>query len=448
MPSRTSSIAERPNILLLFPDQHRHDWLPSAPDLPLHMPHLAALMERGVRFVNAVTPSPICAPARACLASGRDYDACGVPNNQVNYPLHQETVYQRLRATGYRVGGVGKFDLHKATQDWGLDGRRLLPEWGFTDGIDNEGKIDAVSSGAERPAGPYMAYLHREGLAATHVADFAARHGKLPSYVNTRPTPLPEEAYCDNWVARNALDVLAGFEPGRPWYLAVNFTGPHNPMDVTAGMQRRRRDAAFPPPVAAQDFDADTHQRVRRNYAAMLENIDRHIGRLLAAVAARGELERTLVVYSSDHGEMLGDLGRWSKSTWHHPSMGVPMIVSGPGVNAGVTSDALVSLQDLTATFLDCAGAGPLPGMDGRSLWPILRGAATAHRPHVRCGLDDWRAVYDGRFKLVRTGEAHLLYDRGADPHELTDVADQHPDEVNRLARLLRVPSWEGSLNV
>jgi arylsulfatase len=439
-----SPVPSRSNVLLLFPDQHRHDWLPHNRDLPLRMPHLAGLMARGVRFANATTPSPICAPARACLASGRDYEDCGVPGNHVDYPLDRPTVYQRLRDAGYQVGGVGKFDLHKPTQDWGLDGQRLLPQWGFTHGIDNEGKLDAVASGAVRPAGPYMAYLHREGLADRHVADFARRKGPVRSYTETGPTPLPDEAYCDNWIADNAAGVLADFAGDRPWYLQVNFTGPHNPMDVTARMHRAWDEASFPGPVDHDEVDPQTHQRVRRNYAAMLENIDRQVGRLLALVEARGELDRTLVVYSSDHGEMLGDHNRWAKGTWYHPAVGVPMVVAGPAVRHGAQSRALVTLQDLTATFLDVAGAPALPDMDGRTLGPVLSGRTERHRPHVRAGLYDWRSVCDGRFKLVRDGRAQLLYDRRTDPDELTDVAGKHPEEVDRLAPLLRVPSWEG----
>ena len=94
---------------------------------------------------------------------------------------------------------------------------------------------------------------------------------------------------------------------------------------------------------------------IRQNYASMLENIDRQIGRFLEVVAERGELERTLVVYSSDHGEMLGDHSRWGKSTYYQASAGVPLVVAGPGVQRGVTSGALVSMHDLAATFLTSA---------------------------------------------------------------------------------------------
>lgn len=437
----------KPNILFLFPDQHRYDWLPGRSGLPLRMPQLAGVMARGMTFRNAVTPSPICAPARACVASGKSYEECGVPDNTVDYPLHQETYYQRLRSLGYQVSGVGKFDLHKATMDWGTDGTRLLDEWGFTRGIDNEGKFDAIASGSDRPRGPYMAFLEREGLRHAHIADFAGRKGTVNSYIASNTTPLPQRAYCDDWIASNALAELEDFEVDRPWHLVVNFTGPHNPMDVTDAMDAEWPDADFPPPVDNDQYDGATHRMIRRRYAAMLQNIDRHIGRMLDVIRARGESDRTLVVYSSDHGEMLGDHGRWAKSTFYQPSIGVPLVIAGPGVRAGVDSDALVSLQDITATFLEGAGSDPLPGMDGRSLWPVLTGQRAGHRRRVMSGLGRWRCVFDGRWKYVRgipedpTGVR--LFDLRSDPHEREDLAESHPDELRRLADALIAPPFE-----
>jgi arylsulfatase len=466
---------ERPNFLFFLPDQHRPDWVPweapGAPPLPLRMPHLAGIAGRGVSFTRAVCPSPLCAPSRACLASGREYDRCGVPDNGADYPLDQPTYYRALRDAGYRVAGVGKLDLHKATLDWGLDGSRLLREWGFTEGIDNEGKLDAIASytGArgdgggggpgspKGPKGPYMAYLQGRGLAEVHVADFRSRRGPQ-GHFRTDPTPLPDEAYCDNWIAANGLRLLGDFPADRPWHLVVNFTGPHSPMDVTASMRDRWRGVRFPPPAAVpgglEGEALEAHDAVRQNYAAMLENIDAQVGRFLELVRRRGELERTVVVYSSDHGEMLGDHGRWGKSIYYQPAVGVPLAVAGPGIRAGAMSDALVSLHDLTATFLDFAGLPPLPGMDSRSLRPVLSGEARLHRSHVRSGLGAWRMVFDGRYKLVRgapdgdagpaqsgpgqPGRGQLrLFDLAEDPGETRDLAPQRPEEVDRLVPLL-----------
>lgn len=427
--------AERPNILFLLPDQHRPDFLGVNPALPLRTPHLDGLATRGVRFTNAITPSPLCAPARACLASGRRYDHCGVPGNEHDYPLSQPTSYAALRDAGYAVGGVGKFDLHKATLDWGKDGSRLLAEWGFTVGIDNEGKIDAVRSGADVPRGPYMAYLHEHGLAAAHVADFRHRH----PFRDTHPTPLPEEAYCDNWIAANALRLLREFPADRPWHMVVNFTGPHAPMDVTAAMQSRWSEVMFPEPHANDQQDASAHQQTRRNYAAMIENIDRHIGHLLAAVDERGEHDRTLVIFSSDHGEMLGDHGLWGKKSWRQASVGIPLLIAGPGIRPDVVSDTPVELQDVTATLLDAAGATALPEMEARSLCPLLAGETDRHRGLAVSGLEDWRLAFDGRYKLVlERGAAPRLFDLQRDPWEDTDIAGREPAEAARLYRMLR----------
>lgn len=434
-----------PNILLLFPDQHRFDWLGANPRLPVRTPHLDALARRGARFTRAIVPSPLCAPARACLAAGKEYDRCRVPSNGHDYPLDQTTHYTLLRDSGYHVAGCGKFDLHKATADWGLDGKRLIREWGFSDGIDNAGKFDAVRSGAATPKDPYMAYLHRRGLAALHVEDFAKRK----SYSATFPTPLPEEAYCDNWIGNNGLELMQRFPQGRPWYLAVNFTGPHNPMDVTRRMQERwRRVTGFPQPNGSREFTLEIHLEIRRNYSAMVENLDRWVGIFVEEVRRRGELANTLIVYSSDHGEMLGDHNRWGKSVPYQPSIGVPLIMAGPGVPGGVVSDALVSVMDLAATFLDYAGLARPADMDSRSLRPLLEGRTRSHRQHVLSGLGDWRVVFDGRYKLIRgfdpqrpkqpSGAAPpLLFDLASDPLENTNLAAKAPDQVARLSSLL-----------
>jgi len=435
----------RPNILLLFPDQHRFDWMGANSSLPVRTPNLDALARRGTRFTRAVAPSPLCAPARACLAAGHEYERCRVPSNAHDYPLDQTTHYTLLRDSGYHVTACGKFDLHKKTQDWGLDGRRLIREWGFSDGIDNAGKHDAIRSGAVTPKDPYMAYLHRRGLAGMHVQDFARRKG----YSDTFPTPLPEEAYCDNWIGHNALELLRRVPKGQPWYLSVNFTGPHSPMDITPRMQERWRNVTgFPQPNRCPQYTPEVHLAIRQNYSAMVENIDRWAGILLEEIRKRGELANTLVVWSSDHGEMLGDHGRWGKSLPYQPSIGVPLVVAGAGAKPGQVSDALVSVMDLTATFLDYAGNPRPREMDSRSLRDLLEGRARSHREYVLSGLGDWRVVSDGRYKLIRgfnpdqpkraaADAPPLLFDLESDPLENTNLADKAPGVVTKLSALL-----------
>lgn len=432
----TSSVGpQRPNILFFLPDQHRFDWLGTNAALPVRTPNLDRIAKEGILFSRAFCPSPLCAPSRASLASGKHYERCCVPNNGRDYPLDQATFYGLLRESGYHVAGVGKFDLHKSTLDWGQEGSRLVKEWGFSEGIDNEGKWDAIRSGAKSPKGPYMAYLHRRKLAEIHAADFSKRR----SYAATFPTPLPEEAYCDNWVGNNGLQMLRRFSQSAPWLLVVNFTGPHNPMDVTERMHKRWQGVEFPQPNGNRRFDAATHVRIRQNYSAMVENIDRWIGIYIEELKKRHELENTLIVYSSDHGEMLGDHNRWGKSAPYHPSVGIPLILSGPGVSKGLVSEALVSLTDLAATFLDYGCVRRPADMDSLSLRPLLEGKRTSHRDYVFSGLNEWRMVFDGRYKLIQAKEKPpVLYDLLKDPLENENAAGRGGSHVTRLDEILR----------
>lgn len=424
----------RPNFLFLFPDQWRFDWTGFTKGLDVRTPALAELAERGVHFTNTVCPSPLCAPSRACLALGLEYDRSPVPSNKVDLPIEVPNLYRSLRDSGYHVMGCGKFDLHKATEDWGLDGKRLLPEWGFSGGIDNAGKFDAIRSGAATPKDPFMAMLHKRGLAEMHVKDYRARK----SYAATHPTPLPDNAYCDNWIGQNGLDLLERAPREKPWYVAVNFAGPHDPMDITSSMEKGIRDRQFPSPYANSEFDAETHQRIRQNYTAMCENIDRWTARYVDYLRERGELDQTLIVFSSDHGEMLGDHGRWGKSAPWQPSVGVPLVAAGPNVSKGRVIDHPMTILDLTATWLDYAGAKPLPDMQSRTLRNVLEGRASSVRDAVVSGLHGWRVAFDGRYKLVRgAGPAVQLYDLKDDPNESADLADKLPQHVHRLSAFL-----------
>lgn len=451
-PGPSPNDASPPNILLLFPDQWRYDWVGGfSPNIPVETPNLSRLAKQGIWFRRASVASPLCAPSRACMASGREYTRCGVPSNEADYPIPQTTFYAHLRDSGYHVLGCGKIDLHKKTQEWGLDGKRMLKEWGFSDGIDNAGKIDAYSSGLHEPHDPYMAMLYRRGLAAEHLADLKMRLGKSPdgcprSYAYTAPTPLPEDAYCDNWVGQNGIDLLEKAPGDKPWFLVVNFTGPHNPEDITERMETLVRGRNFPQPVENTVCKPETLNLIRENYTAMCENIDRWVGIYLDKLRERGELENTIVIFSSDHGEMLGDHNLWGKTVPYQPSVGVPLIVAGPGVKQQSPSDALVTTLDLTATFLDYAGVPRPDDMDSRSLRPFLEGRTQTHREFVLSALGQWRMAFDGRFKMIQGFTAGQLWpphvsqtafvDVSASPLTVFDLEDDLSEKTNLAGKI------------
>jgi arylsulfatase len=426
-----------PNFLFFLPDQQRADWLGCAGTIPVRTPHIDRLADEGLRFTRAMTPSPVCSPARACLANGMDYDHCGVASIQENTPLTMPTYYQRLRESGYRVASVGKLDLHKPDMDWGIDGKNMMSEYGFTDGIDSEGKGDAIWAYRKGgfPRGPYLSYLKQRALLEQHLAMYPEGSEDL---LFEAITSLPDNAYCDNWISNNGLEFLRSFEVDEPWHLVVNFAGPHDPYDVTESMRERWKSTSFNEPKYNDVDDPDTILVRQQNYAAMIENIDTQIGRYLELLKSRGELENTFVVYSSDHGEMLGDHNRWQKSTWHKASVDVPLIIRGPGVVQG-ESKALVSFHDIGATLLDLADANRIEGADAKSFRPVLEGTATRHREILKSGLNGWRLIYDGRFKLVKDEEKTLLFDLQKDPDETNDLSKRFPCKVEKLSKHLEL---------
>jgi arylsulfatase A-like enzyme len=368
-------------------------------------------------------------------------------------------LYQRLRAAGYAVASCGKSDLRKPCRSWGADGRHVVDgvsEWerlGFTHGADSAGKHDAVAALRAGVAEPYGAFLARHGLAAIHLADYAAR--PYPNYANVAPTALPDFAYADNVVGAQALALLRTLADQPPWFLQVNFSGPHEPMDVTAAMRASVAGRDMPVPAVDPALPVAAHREIRRNYAAMIEAIDRWVGHFLAVLESAGSLGRTVVIYASDHGEMLGEHDEWAKWVPWRPAIAVPLIVAGPGIPHHADGDP-ASLIDLAPTLLDLAGAPPLDGSDGRSLVARLAapagGAAGGDADALRVvGLGRWRAAVTRTHTLIvgyRPGMSHaamladdwsgacdspLLFDRVRDPGETRDLAAAQPEIVRRL---------------
>ncbi|MFB6219566.1 MAG: sulfatase [Halobacteriaceae archaeon] len=460
--------ADRPNVLFFFADQHHPDWVGMHPDIPVRTPNLERLTERGVWFENAVCPSPLCGPSRACLASGMEYDDCGMPTHGVDPTFDRDdTHYARLRDdAGYHVMGCGK-TLDKFYELRGPEGKHRIEEFGLSDGVRNRGKWASAGFVDDPRQHVYMRHLDDRGLLDAHMRDFDLRSGtRADHFAATHPTPLPDDAYCDSWLAQNGIDLIEGAPEDRPWHLEVSFIGPHDPLDVTHDMFGWYRDppVEFPGPEPlgpADGFDGRTHTEIRRNYAAMVENMDRWVGRYLDTLEERDELDDTIVVFSGDHGELLGEHGRWKKHSPYQGSAGVPLVVAGPGVEARGRTAEPASVLDVHATCLDYAGLDT-GGVDSRSLRPFLEGDADGHREVVHSGLGPWRLVFDGRWKLITgydpdpvgydlsRGDKHqvneweamdeadrraaveerddLLFDLERDPNETTNVIDDHPD--------------------
>ena len=455
----------RPNILFLFSDQHRGDWMGRNQEIPVPTPNIDRLAARGVDFTRAIVPAPTCGPSRSCLASGMEYENCGVVVNRDVYPAEtRPTFYKHLRDGGYHTMAVGKIDLHKGPAGVSLDGRLHMEEWGFSDMLitgSKSGLYNGEGDPTRRnepvvigPKEPYMAYLDSldPPLGRIHADDIDLR--AVPKDENwwgmTDPTPLDDEAYKDNYTARTGLELIERVPDGMPWFSIVNFNGPHPPMDITRGMEAQYRGPDrvienFPQPHHyTGPFTPEHHIRIRQNYAAMIENIDRWVGLCQERLEERGELDNTIVIYASDHGEMLGDHDLWGKSLPYQASVGVPLVMAGPGIAQGVRSDALVSVMDLATTFLDYGEVAIPSEMESRSLRPLLDAGGGEHRDYLRSALKTgnaatgrFRSVNDHRYKLVEGYfQEKALYDLEADPLESENIAAGKPGEVARLERL------------
>ncbi len=503
--------SERPNFLLLFPDQWRFDWTPN-PSLPnLQMPAFSSLQKKGTHFSHAFVPSPLCAPSRSCLAGGREYDFAGVPDNFSNdYPLNKTTFYTILKTAGYNVMTTGKDDLTKAT-GCGIDGSTHASALGFSQWARCEGKEDAAGS---TPHDPYGAWCSQQSEVVNgknlsfweiYNADMkscTSGVGAAGGYDCQQPSPLPQEAYEDDWVAEHAIGLLANKPAGVPWFLQVSFPGPHPPFVVTGGMMNATAGLKFPDAFDNPTLRHDVQQTVRRDYAAELMNLDGLFARVIAALSP-AELANTYIMVGSDHGEMLGDHATWGKTMPWQGSVSVPLVILGPELPAGATVGDPVSTMDIAGTVLDFAGLAPdtANGMTTVSLRPFLSPSpnASAYRTHVSSGLSSWRAVVvtresgmrlklvccrgrcpgqpgnathpaeggfvgdsgedEDRYPSALLGEGGsgkgrgadptapntlLLFDIDADPFDMQDISKSKPDAVRAMTAMLPT-GWCGA---
>jgi arylsulfatase A-like enzyme len=253
------------------------------------------------------------------------------------------------------------------------------------------------------------------------------------------PDPLQETTF----VGDRAVEWLRAQKEGGPFFLHVGFAAPHSPIEPSSRFLDLYREREEAPPWGV-DEAPDWLPDGRRGYRAMISQIDHQVGRIYDCLAEKGLLERTIWVYTADHGEMAGDHGRFAKTCFYEPSVRVPLIVAGSGVQAGQRSSALVELVDMGATLCDLGGVPPHALDQGRSFAPILRGQSASHRATVYAEMGCDKMIRDERYKLMwgeptddtrQLGRLHLdkpveippspprLYDLQSDPRELHNLA-------------------------
>ena len=417
------------NLLLIMADEFTSAHLGCAGHPLVKTPNLDKLAASGTRFLSAYTNSPLCIPARASFATGRYTHDIGYWDNAHPYDGRVPGWGHALQLEGHRVESIGKLHFRDADAPTGFD-EQILP----------------------------MHVVNGTGDILGSVRDpLPVRHKSKTLSVQLGPGETGYTAY-DRQIAGAAAEWLkdAGARRGaKPWVLFVSFVCPHFPLVAPKAFFNLHDPADMPLPKACRQEDRDDHPWIaafrrcfthddyfdddkRRlaiaSYLGLCSFVDANVGQVLAALEASGLAPDTRIIFLSDHGDNLGARGLWGKSTMFEESVGVPMILGGPGVPQGQVSETPVTLVDCHPTILDCVGlqkgegAGGLPG---RSLWRI----ATERSDPERVAFSEYHAVAaasgafmirKGRFKYVHyVGMEPQLFDLEADPGELSDLAGE-----------------------
>jgi arylsulfatase A-like enzyme len=456
---------QQPNILFVYSDQHRADVLGCAGNSVVATPNLDRLASEGMRFEQAWTESPICQPARTSLLTGQFPTAHGILGNfgEESQPSW-DTFPRALQQAGYETAVVGK--THYA--NWPMGGGGKTPpedEW-------------IKSFGYDHVLEEFDRYVHVNF--ETPYTRFLAEHGELEPYkkvISERfrigdrhwegvTSPLPQELDLTSFLASQAQDWLKQRSGSKPWFLNLAFVQPHVPLMADPQWAAHYADAkilrtttSIPDPGNAdwakhiETLQKHSHSELldddfvlagARQYYAMVSLIDQKVGDLLTLLEQRGDLDNTLIIYASDHGEMLGDHGLMAKMCFYKSAVRIPLIVRPPEGSAPRVHGGPVQAIDIAATVLDAGAAKPLDNSPARSLLPTMTGKSDGFRDiansmiRLRPEAPTWIAASDGRYRLTydrATGEAVEFFDLETDPDEnVNGAADKtNTPEINRL---------------
>lgn len=457
----------KPNILLITADQMRWDFLGCAGADFVKTPNLDALARRGVNFKNAFTPNPICVPARASIMTGNYPHVCtGNKNNGGKIREDQPLLTDVLQGAGYRTYAFGK--LHFVP--YAPPGTpRLVHGFEHVD-LTESGRILAQFDPGGKLSGveDYFDYLKTVGWHG-----YSRAHGVGNNDVRPCPTPLPAEHAVDSWIADCTVRQIERHRkdfPHQPFFMWMSSPKPHSPYDPPAPWDRRYDPRSMPAPAKSEtgtgcmnpilERTRITHAidtlspqaiaTIRAYYAGSVSFLDAMIGRVFDKLEKAGLLDNTLIVFTADHGDLLGDFGSFFKSNHMNGSVRVPFIAAGPGVGAGRTSPALVGLQDILPTFAAFAGADIGEPVHGLDLSRLFSGEEERVRDcyYSQTLESPWQSamITDGKIKYVysEANATEELYDQEHDPYETVNLAAD-PVHAGRLADMRALLTTEAA---
>lgn len=427
---------KKPNIVFILTDQLRHDFLGCYGADFLKTPAIDSLASNGTRYETCISPSPTCVPARASMLTGLGAHETGVVHNlQWLRPDRREMGVtswpEHLNDVGYHSCAIGKMHFYP---------------WDITEGFQN--RIIAEDKRHIHIHDDYYDALKERGFEKLHGAD-------MPGYYENKGaciSELPDDLHVDRWVGAQAVDYISDHDFDTPLALMVGFPGPHCPYDPPQDAVDKITSNSIPEAIpstqesdshqsgflagykrewAAIDYEGlnKTHiQAIRRHYAAAVERIDQDVADILKKLTDRGELENTIIIFTSDHGDLLGDFDMVGKGTFHEPSIRVPMIVTDYRKPEAKVSTELTSLIDLFPSFLKLSVLAVPAHLSG-----IALGEDTSGRVIIGLTAQGIMAR-DHRWKLVKyTNGMSALFDLQNDPEEQENLLSKAPDQAARL---------------
>jgi len=410
----------RPNILLIFTDQQRHDTIGALGNRVIQTPAMDSLCREGVAFTSAYTPSPVCVAARCSLLLGQWAHQTGCDSNNP-MPQDQTSLMDLLQDAGYQTHGTGKMHFVPDSEKlWGFDGRDYSEECTTQDS--------------------FAAHLREHGY--DHIVDPQGVRSEY--YYLPQPSQLPARLHNSTWVADRSLNFLQTRDRDRPFFLWSSFIKPHPPFESPVPWNRLYKPMEMPLPHLPtgyeelltfwnreqnrykwrdQGTDMNLLRTMRAAYYAAISFVDSNAGRLLAYLRETGELDDTLVLWTADHGEMLGDYGSYGKRTMLDAAHCIPLLARYPkAFGAGERCDRLASLVDVMPTCLELAGLPVPQSAVGENLATVAGGgsqreAVLSQFDGGAMGLyslirDDYKYVYSA------PDQREWLFDRRRRPEE------------------------------
>ncbi|MBI1353903.1 MAG: sulfatase-like hydrolase/transferase [Acidobacteria bacterium] len=425
----TAAAADKPNIVLLFADDQRADTIGAWGNPHIQTPNLDRLAREGFSFKSNYclggNSGAVCVPSRAMLNSGKAY---------FRIPMDldgEKTLGEMLRQTGYKTYGIGKWHNQRPAWLRSFDGGKNVMFGGMSDHTN----VPVEDLGPD---------------------------GKLKAGDNQR-------RFSSRLYADTAIDFLESYHDDAPFFLYVAFTAPHDPRQPPLRYRQMYYSDRPPLPrnflpqhpfdngnMAGRDEELGAWPRTTAmvsdqlaEYYGMVTHLDEQVGRVLQALEAHHGDQPTYVVYAADHGLAVGSHGLLGKQNIYEHSMRAPLIVRGPDVPAGGSSETLTYLLDIFPTLAGVAGASAPQGLDGADLRPIWLGRSKSVRDSLFLSFRHlMRSVRDERWKLIRYPQINhtQLFDLQSDPYEMKNLAED-PAQASRVSRMMgMIADWQKKL--